>query len=425
MSHIQIAKAPPPIAVIPYYATAAQAFVLLCVLMLFSAESFTGHYFNPRLLTCVHLAALGWGTMIIFGATHQLLPVICEEDLYSSKLAAASWFFLTGGIALLAWSFWDFTTGFTMTLGGSLIVIAALLFFFNVLATGKYCSNYSVQKAWICTSAFWLLVTTSLGLLLAINLYHPFIPGDHLEVLKLHAHAGFAGWFLQLISGVSTKLVPMFLLGKSSREKLLKWAFAFQNIALAGFLIDAWFFGSSWRWYFWAAIAAAGIFLWLFYLLDAFKNRVRKKLDFQMKHTMASFAFLIAALLLLPFVIAFTQPHIAILYGTLIFMGWITGIILGKTFKTLPFIIWNEHYKNLSGKMKVPLPKHLFNEPLVTWQFGCFIAAIILLCAGIISGWLPLIRFALGMWLIVSLIYLYNVLKILLHKTQHQPVSKT
>jgi hypothetical protein len=37
-------------------------------------------------------------------------------------------------------------------------------------------------------------------------------------------------------------------------------------------------------------------------------------------------------------------------YGFVIFFGWITAIILGMTFKTLPFIIWNRTYHRLAGK---------------------------------------------------------------------------
>lgn len=79
MAEINIGKAPGNSAILPFYATGAVVFLVLCVVMFLTPESFTRHYFTPHLLTIVHLAALGWGTMIIFGAVHQLLPVICED----------------------------------------------------------------------------------------------------------------------------------------------------------------------------------------------------------------------------------------------------------------------------------------------------------------------------------------------------------
>ena len=234
MSDINIGKAPGNSAILPFYATAAIAFLVLTVVMFCTPESFTRHYFTPHLLTIVHIAALGWGTMIIFGAAHQLLPVICEQDLYSEKLASSSWYTLTLGIILLTWKFWNLDIGWVMITGGSLIVFSVLLFVVNVLKTTKICVKYSAQRLFITSSALWLLFTVSVGLLLAINLglTTPLFRTSHLEVLKLHAHMGIAGWFLQLITGVSTKLVPMFLLGKSAKEYLLKNSFVFQNLGL-------------------------------------------------------------------------------------------------------------------------------------------------------------------------------------------------
>ncbi|HAI81392.1 MAG TPA: hypothetical protein DCL65_10230, partial [Chryseobacterium sp.] len=120
MAEINIGKAPGNKAVLPFYATGAVAFLVLCIVMLCTPQSFTQHYFTPHLLTIVHIAALGWGTMVIFGAAHQLLPVICEQDLYSEKMASASWYTLTAGIILLTWKFWNLDVGWMMITGGSL-----------------------------------------------------------------------------------------------------------------------------------------------------------------------------------------------------------------------------------------------------------------------------------------------------------------
>jgi len=418
MADINIGKAPPNSAILPFYATGALAFFILCVLMLLSADSFTHHYFSPHLLTIVHIAALGWGTMIIFGAAHQLLPVICERDLYSPRLASFSWYTLTTGVALLTFCFWEFRTGWGMIAGGSLILLSAIMYLTNVLLTSSVCQRYSISKLFISSSAFWLLFTVVVGVLLAINLAFPFFDRNHLDILKLHAHAGLAGWFLQLITGVSVKLVPMFLLGKSKKDNLLKYAFTFQNAGLILFLLDGYFVGISMRLLLYALLVLAGVVCWLIYLQDAYKNRVRKKVELLMKHTFVSFLCLVIAILLIPLVWFSNGPHITILYGCFIFMGWITGIILGKTFKTLPFIVWNGHYKHLSGKVKVPLPKHLYDENLITWQFWIFIGALILLAIAIVLQQLWLIRIALGGWVVLSAVYGFNVAKTLLHKSK-------
>ncbi|MFT4019135.1 MAG: hypothetical protein QM668_19380 [Agriterribacter sp.] len=417
MSNINIGNAPPDKVVLPFYATGAFVFWLLCLLLLADPGSLTQHHFNPHLLAIVHMAALGWGTMIIMGAAHQLLPVICERDLFNPVLASVSWYFLTAGIIFLAYAFWNMQTGWLMISGGVLVVLSALAYFINTAFTGSVFIHYSVVRLFIFSSAFWLLFTTLIGLLLAINLRYVFFTKNHLELLKLHAHAGLAGWFLQLIAGVSSKLVPMFLLGKSDKEKLLLYAFILQNAGLLLFLFDGYFFEMpASRMLVYAVLVAAGITCLLLYLYDAFRNRVRKKADIQMKQTFLSFLGIVIAILLVPFVLYANDSRWGIGYGAFLFMGWITGLILGKTFKTLPFIVWNRHYKNLSGKAKIPLPKNLYSEALVQWQFRIFIAAMVLLAAGILMNNTIIVQVASVFWLLLATIYLFNVMKVLLHK---------
>jgi cbb3-type cytochrome oxidase subunit 1 len=64
------------------------------------------HYFNPKTLAITHLMALGWGTMIILGASHQLLPVLIEGKLDSYLLALLSFIFAAAGIPLLVTGFY-------------------------------------------------------------------------------------------------------------------------------------------------------------------------------------------------------------------------------------------------------------------------------------------------------------------------------
>lgn len=419
MADIDTGKAPPNSAVLPFYATGAGAFWILCFLLFISTDALTQHYFNPHLLAIVHTAALGWGTMIIFGAAHQLLPVVCERDLFSPGIASLCWYTLTGGTLLLVFSFRTFTTGWLMISGGSLVVFSALAYFINALFTSRICRHYSVVRLFIVTSAAWLMFTVTVGLLMAVNLSYPFFAKNHLDILKLHAHAGLAGWFLQLITGVSSKLVPMFLLGKSAKEKLLLYACGLQNAGLLLFLTESYFGNiTPARILIYAALVAAGVVCWLLYLYDTFRNRVRKKTDIQMKQTFVALLCLAVAIAMIPVVISARGYHWTVLYGTFVFMGWITGIILGKTFKTLPFIVWNGHYKSLSGKVKVPLPKHLYSEPLVKWQFRIFITALLFLAAAILMNNVVVFRIASVLWLILSTLYLVNVMKVLLHKTK-------
>lgn len=397
---------------LPFYLVGALYFVVLSTLLLLNPEVFLGHYFTPKLLALVHLAVLGWGTMIIFGAAHQLLPVLCGRALYSERLALCSLLLLTVGTAILACHFWQFSEGYGLILGGSLVCASVICYVINVFGTAFKKATSSPHQLFLLASASYLLITVVAGLLLAINLFFPYIETNHLEFLKLHAHAGLAGWFLLLIMGVTTKLIPMFLLAKSDRTSLLYSSFILVNLGLLLFLVDAFFFGFTARTHLYYFLILLGIVLWLVFLYDNYQNRLRRRIEPLMKQSALSFAFLFISLGLALVLLIKPSMTASILYGTLLIMGWITTLIFGQTFKTMPFIVWNARYSKLSGKQKVPLPGALYNLRFVKLQSLFHILALLLLIIGISIKSEPLIRVALLSWLLCALLYLGNVLKV-------------
>jgi len=166
----------------------------------------------------------------------------------------------------------------------------------------------------------------------------------------------------------------------------------------------------------------AGIVLYLMFTYDVFKRRMRKKLDSGMKPTAISiiiFLFSMAGFVMLYFgdtTYGLPAGRLEIISGTLLIYGFFTGIILGQTYKTLPFIIWLFHYQKLVGKQKTPLPGELFNEKLAALHTWTFVVSVVLLTAGLVTGFRYLV--AAGTWavLLTSLIYGYNVSKMIFHR---------
>ena len=94
MNPIGSQNAPSPKVVIPHFVFGGLVWLVVTLLITFNSEAFTQHFFNPVLLSITHLLALGWITMVIFGALYQLIPVIVEVKLYSEKLAVFSFVLL-------------------------------------------------------------------------------------------------------------------------------------------------------------------------------------------------------------------------------------------------------------------------------------------------------------------------------------------
>jgi len=416
MSTISVKKAPEAYTVVPFFVTAAIFFFAFSILYSLTGSQIINHYFQPKVLTLVHTLALGWATMIILGAAYQLIPVIFEEHLHQPKLAFLSYLCLMIGTCLLLPCFWFFAIGKIMIVAGCLIVASSLLYFYILYQTIKKAKSSLELHIYFLFSAFWFCFTTIAGLLLVLNLQYSFINKNHLELLKLHAHAGIVGWFLLLVFGAGAKLIPMFILGKSTRTKLLKYAAILLNIGLILFLINGYKNEVTFNSIIFGLIIFSGVLCWLIYIISCFKNRARKKIDIPMRHSTISIICLLLAFASLPFVLSHNHGQWITLYAVFIFLGWLTGIILGMTYKTLPFIIWNIKYTNQNGKPKAPMPKDLYNSTILSIQYYVYIACLLVTSIAVFSSYHWIMMASTVLWIVLAVSYLTNVLIIVFTK---------
>jgi hypothetical protein len=423
MSAATTSNSPSKWLVLPHYAFAAVSFVVLCLLLVFSTDAFGGHYFHPKLLTLTHVAALGWATMIIFGSLYQLLPVVLEVRLYSEKLGTAAFVLLATGTILLSVGFWNFWVGFELQVAAIMLFTSFLLFGYNVVQTARQVKKWGIEADFIVTSVMWLVATGLVGVLMAFNFQYPFLPQDHVHYLQLHAHLGMAGWFLLLIVGVGSKLIPMFLLAHPENTKGLHGAYYLINGGLVLFAMDHLFLHSGYN-ALYALMVVLGIGGFLHFLYEAKCLGKRPDLDLGMKQT-----FVALALLLLPIVLVFVVTlqfglpqrllsSLYLVYGLSIFFGFLSALILGQTFKTLPFIVWMHSYEDYVGRFKTPLPKDLYSVTLLRWQNIAYIVGLVALLAGVLMAEQTVILLGAVLLSIAAVLYAGNVFKVLLHKVK-------
>ncbi|MGN6165984.1 MAG: cytochrome C oxidase subunit I [Flavisolibacter sp.] len=407
--------------VIPFYVYAALSFLVATIFLFFSTNAFTQHYFHPRTLAITHTVALGWGTMIILGASHQLVPVLIESKLFSNFLAYLSFILAGAGIPLLVYSFFNFQFNWSAQTGAVLINAAIVAYLINVAASILKSKTENVHAVFVFTAAAWLLVTTVIGLLLVCNFTNSILPKDSLQYLSLHAHIGIVGWFLLLVIGVGSRLIPMFLISKYDDRKMLWRIYFLINAGLIIFIIT-FFLGLSPSVYllpvvviFWA------LFLFGKFCRNAYRLRIRKQVDEQMKISLFSVAmmllpvlFLLVLIVLLVF--SFANQKLVLAYGFSVFFGWITAIIFGMTFKTLPFIVWNKVYHDKAGLGKTPNPKDLFSSKIFNSMSIAYLTGFVLFAAGILLTNAFVLQSATILLLITAVLYNWNVLKMLLHK---------
>lgn len=408
--------------VLPFYLYAAIAFLLAAVLLLFSGPVFSYHFFHPKILAVTHLMALGWGTMIILGASHQLVPVIAESKLYSNKLAYITFVLAAVGIPLLVVAFYQFNMGTLAQLGGSLVVLSVLSYLLNLYKSITNGNSENVHVAFAFTAAVWLLTTVTVGLVLVFNFTMHLLQRDSVYYLSMHAHLGIVGWFLLLVIGVGSRLIPMFLISKYSNARLLWIIYSLINSGLLSFVFVFLYAENQLVFMLPLSCLLVSVLLFIRYCYRAFQQRIRRQVDEPMKISLLSAAMLVVPVLLLVVVLGIlwltssSYFNMVIAYGFAVFFGWITAIILGMTFKTLPFIVWNKVYKQRAGKGNTPNPKQLVSDRYFKWMSVAYITGftLFLLATVLQLHWL----LSVGTLLLVAAAALYNlnVFKIIFHQ---------
>lgn len=408
--------------VLPFYSYASLGFLAGTILLLFSTETVGAHYFNPQALAITHTMALAWGTMIIFGASHQLLPVLVEGKLDSDLLAYLTFGFTAVGIPLLIYGFYVFDMGWPLQTGAVMVNIGVICYLANVLGSSFGSKHRNVHAWYVITATLWLFATTFFGLLLVLNFRTPILSRNSVDYLSIHAHLGIVGWFVLMVVGVGSRLIPMFLISKYTNDRILWLVFALLNMALISFTVLYLMAVPAVLFYIPVIMGLAAILLFGRHCYKAYKARIRKRVDQQVKTSLISVVQMLLPFVALIIALAFLPqgqfPRIAMIYGFCIFFGWITAIILGMTFKTMPFIIWNKVYHNRAHSGKTPTPKEIFNDRVyrIMWYsyligFTVFIVGIVILHQAVLkAGALAL--------LLSAILYVYNVTVTAGHKAK-------
>lgn len=406
--------------VVPFYIYAAISLLVGSILLFIHTDIFKQHHFSPHTLAITHTMALGWGTMIIFGASHQLLPVLISGKLHSNFLAFCTFAFSAIGIPLLVYGFYIFDTGSILKSAAILINCGVVFYLINVFLSIYHSSKNEVHAWFVAAASLWLFSTTFYGLLLVFNFNSSILPGESVKYLSIHAHMGLIGWFLTLVIGVGSRLIPMFLISKYDNENNLWRIFVLINGSLASFLLFKILNLSQEFYYISVLLGLVGIGLFANHCRMAYKVRIRKNVDNQMKLSILSVAQMLIPFLVMLIVMsllpASKNSNLILLYGFCIFFGWITALIFGMTFKTLPFIIWNKVYHKKAHKGKTPAPKELFSEKIYQLMSISYIAGFVIMIVGIILEFDIILKIAAFLLLMAAVFYVYNSAITILHK---------
>jgi len=432
MTKIHTQNAPDISVVKPHFLFGAVAFAVAVILMMLADAELLNHYSHPKIAAIVHVNLLGWAMMLIYGSLYQLVPVVFETKLFSEKLAKLT-FWITGfSVFLMAWSFWSGKLTDWLVWSAYLIYTGLLLFVINIGLTYKSATIKNIKNYFIIAAIFWLLFAQTEGLLMAMNFRYGFLGEPVTYHIKIHASAGLVGFFLQMIFGVGTTLIPMFLVSHKHSEKPLWPSFLLLNAGVGVATLSWLYLPASWHrittvtgW----ILVVAGIMFYVRFVYQAYRLRFKRILDEGMEPTMLMFITLFIPVFLSGWLVFTGNPagRIAVTVTSLLIFSMIFGvinlIIMGQTYKTIPFIIWLEKYQPYVGKYKIPLPRQIYNARFALWQYRLYLLAVAGMFAGIVLKNLAVTRLSIYLLAVVAAMYNYNTFKMFFHKPDLKPLD--
>jgi hypothetical protein len=366
-----------------FLAAALAWFGVLAVVYPWHTPLLLGSFYDPHLVTFVHVNTLGVIAATIFGASYQLLPVVLGVPIASVRLARLSWWLYVPALPLFllglsqGWSF-------PLAVGGSAVSAAIALYVGIVIATLRSAGERDLVFWHLAVALVGLATATSLGLLLAFSKSGGLLGGLTLPILAAHATLMLGGWVTPMLLGVGYRLVGMFTLSEDRLHERWAWA-ALACVAtgawsLATGLLTAW---SSLE-LLGAAGLLAGMILYTAQLLRLYRLRRRRQVDIHLPFAVTAACFGLGAVALV-----FTglvtgrsaSDPIWVAAGWLAIVGWAETPIQGFLYKIGTFLTWLHRYAPHAGRQPVPRLEDLYDRRVgivgwAAWSIGVVLAAV-------------------------------------------------
>lgn len=332
-------------------------------------------------LAALHLVTLGTLAMTAIGASLQLLPVATRRTVGGSRAPALIWWLYTPGVAVAALGMGAAAPAVLAT--GAVAVVVALAAFAVLLARnllGAKGMPIVVAHGWAAAASLAVTLATAVAL---AGSYVGWTSVGRSAGLALHVVLAAFGFMGMLALGLSYILVPMFALAQAPDDRTAWISYASATAALAA-----------------AGVAAIGVAPRLLYTLAAGAGAVAVSLHLRLmtvalatgmrRHLGRSFALVRIgwALLVLALPLGLAVAHevelaaVGTLFGVVLVAGWLLTFLLGILQRIVPFLA-SMHAAR--GKGLPPTPSALTADRPLRIHFGCHLAALALLAAGVVA----------------------------------------
>lgn len=396
-----------------YFLTGAFFYLFANFLVLIEADLLAQALFPAlQVKALTHSLTLGFITMLIMGASYQLVPVILETKIWSERLGNIQYYIFTIGVVALICGFYF---GLPAELAASTLFLctAVAIFVTNILMTAKKAGTSNLTARYLKTGLFYLVTAVTLGTILAINIFTGYDISDTQRLLKAHVITAMLGFILMTLIGVSLKLIPMFALSHVKIGRTAEITYYLLNGAVVvlffGLLMSIPVLVALG-----GATAFAALFTYFYQMYLSHAKRKRRNMDIGIRHSVSGVIHLIIGMVLGAGILfgwaAKPAHYTAFAYFSL--FGFVAIFIVGQMHKIVPFLVWFAKYADKVGLEPVPNMVEMVDKRLGEISFWLLNAGTLLTGIGILIGNVELIRMSAALLLIGSVAFGANMLMI-------------
>ena len=322
--------------------------------LLLNTNVLSDHYYSSVAILLVHTFTLLTISPCILAVLFQLLPVVVGGTLASRPggwILSILWWLGAGGFLICRWQ----KPGWLVWFAGLLVLAISGLIVLVAFTIRR--GHWNARALQVMAALGWLLIMALSGSLMAWGGQTWFLP---LQLLHWHAWTGILAWFSLMIVALGSQLLPMFLLSHNLRESL-----AHVSALLLGLCPVALFAGralpGSLSQFPVLIVGGLALGLFLAFLLQCFRHRMRKRLESGMTMFLLSFLFPVLAWAL---AVAesvglegklFSPSHRWDTALVLLMLpGFVGGATMGMSLKVLPFMSWMALQTRMDSATSVP-----------------------------------------------------------------------
>lgn len=356
----------------------------------------------PETLVLVHLAAIGWLSLLMMGALIQFVPVLVSQPLAYSNLPGVALAFLVLGLAALILGFlgmagapvgpWPWLPS-----GAICLALGFTLNIWNLGRTIASARHTGLPARFVVVGLASLAATILFGGVFTAVLggwtADPLLARLTSEGVPVHAALGLGGWLTFTAMGVSYRLLAMFMLSPEAEHRTSRAAFWAGTAAITALFIGAPVCilllgrGPAHTLGIALVLGTAVVTLYGFDVIRLYRQRKRPHIELNAR--MAAWALVVLGIGYAFLLVLTGVGEIGNRIGAIAFLfafGWLSGLGLAKLYKIVAFLTWLECYGPLLGKRQTPRVQDLANEkralPWFQLYFACTTAAFLALLLG-------------------------------------------